>query len=556
MQQEQELRESRSEIGVVFWVSAAFALAFIVWGAAAPASFGAVTQAIFDWIVSNLGWFYLLAGNFFLVFVILLALSRYGKLRLGKDGERPEFSRFSWFAMLFQAGMGPALIFWGVAEPLAHFNDPPYGLARSGTAEAGQVAMQYSFFHWTLHPWAMYAVVGLIVGYFSFRRDEPGLISPVFRPLIGDRVDGPIGKTIDILAVLAVLFGVAVSLGQAGLQLTAGLGETFGTATGIIAQLVVIGITTVAFMISASTAVEKGVNYLSQISMYVAGVLLLFFLVMGPTATQLGVLTQGIGDYFGDLVPMSMRMESFDQNTAWLSSWTVFYWSWWIAWCPYVGLFVARISRGRTIREFVLGVVVGPSVVTMIWMSVFGGTAIKIAQSQSGIAERVVGDPAVGMFVFLNQFPLAYAMSILTLIVLWIFFIAGADAGTIVLGSMSTGGVLEPKRRIKLAWGLAMAAIAGILLVAGGLGALQSASVLTGLPFAFIMVLMCVAFMKHLATESREERQRERGDIDVGDRAQRPAVRRTPSNRPSTGTAFTAEEPTPGSNIQPGTERP
>lgn len=556
MQQQQELREGRSEIGVVFWVSAAFALAFIVWGAAAPASFGAVTQAIFDWIVSNLGWFYLLAGNFFLVFVILLALSRYGKLRLGKDGERPEFSRFSWFAMLFQAGMGPALIFWGVAEPLAHFNDPPYGLARSGTAEAGQVAMQYSFFHWTLHPWAMYAVVGLIVGYFSFRRDEPGLISPVFRPLIGDRVDGPIGKTIDILAVLAVLFGVAVSLGQAGLQLTAGLGETFGTATGIIAQLVVIGITTVAFMISASTAVEKGVNYLSQISMYVAGVLLLFFLVMGPTATQLGVLTQGIGDYFGDLVPMSMRMESFDQNTAWLSSWTVFYWSWWIAWCPYVGLFVARISRGRTIREFVLGVVVGPSVVTMIWMSVFGGTAIKIAQSQSGIAERVVGDPAVGMFVFLNQFPLAYAMSILTLIVLWIFFIAGADAGTIVLGSMSTGGVLEPKRRIKLAWGLAMAAIAGILLVAGGLGALQSASVLTGLPFAFIMVLMCVAFMKHLATESREERQRERGDIDVGDRAQRPAVRRTPSNQPSTGTAFTAEEPTPGSNIQPGTERP
>ena len=553
MQQQPEVREGRSEVGIVFWVSAAFAVAFILWGALSPESFGVVTQAIFDWIVSNLGWFYLLAGNFFLVFVILLALSRYGKLRLGKDGERPEFSRFAWFAMLFQAGMGPALIFWGVAEPLAHFSNPPYGLAKGGTTEAGQVAMQYSFFHWTLHPWAMYAVVGLIVGYFSFRRDEAGLISPVFRPLIGDRVDGPIGKTIDILAVLAVLFGVAVSLGQAGLQLTAGLGETFGTATGVIAQLVVIGITTVAFMISASTAVEKGVNYLSQISMYVAGVLLLFFLVMGPTATQLGVLTQGVGDYFGDLVPMSMRMDSFNQDTAWLSSWTVFYWSWWIAWCPYVGLFVARISRGRTIREFVLGVVVGPSVVTMIWMSVFGGTAIKIAQSQSGIAERVVGDPAVGMFVFLNQFPLAYAMSILTLIVLWIFFIAGADAGTIVLGSMSTGGVQEPKRRIKLAWGLAMAAIAGILLVAGGLGALQSASVLTGLPFAFIMVLMCVSFMKHLATESREERQRERGDIDLGDRAGGTPVR-TPSNSSSPGTAFTAEDPA-DLDTRPGTER-
>lgn len=550
----QQRQESRSEVGVVFWVSAAFALAFIVWGAAGPESFGAVTQAVFDWIVSNLGWFYLLAGNFFLVFVILLALSRYGKLRLGKDGERPEFSRFAWFAMLFQAGMGPALIFWGVAEPLAHFSNPPYGLAKAGTPEAGQVAMQYSFFHWTLHPWAMYAVVGLIVGYFSFRRDEPGLISPVFRPLIGDRVDGPIGKTIDILAVLAVLFGVAVALGQAGLQLTAGLGETFGTATGIIAQLVVIGITTVAFMISASTAVEKGVNYLSQISMYVAGVLLIFFLVMGPTATQLGVLTQGIGDYFGDLIPMSTRMESFDQDTAWLSSWTVFYWSWWIAWCPYVGLFIARISRGRTIREFVLGAVIGPSVVTMIWMSVFGGTAIHLARTQAGgIAERVVGDPAVGMFVFLNQFPLAYAMSILTLVVLWIFFVAGADAGTIVLGGMSTGGVQEPKRWIKLSWGLAMAAIAGILLVAGGLGALQSASVLTGLPFAFIMVLMCVAFLKHLTSESREQRQRERGDIPL-DRVRQPSARPTPPPRPATGEAFTAEKPE--SERRPGDRTP
>ena len=308
----QNVQRNKSEIGVVFWVSAAFALAFILWGVIAPQNFGAVTQTIFDWVVSNLGWFYLLAGNFFLLFVVVLALSRYGKLRLGKEGERPEFSRFAWFAMLFQAGMGPSLIFWGVAEPLSHYSDPPFGLANPGTAEAAQLGMQYSYFHWALHPWAMYAVVGVVVGYFSFRRDEPGLISPVFRPLIGDRVDGGIGKTIDIMAVLAVLFGVAVSLGQAGLQLTAGLGQTFGTPTGVTSQLLVIGVTTVAFMISASTAVEKGVNYLSQISMYVAAVLLIVFLVIGPTATQLGALTQGVGDYFGNLIPMSMRVESFD----------------------------------------------------------------------------------------------------------------------------------------------------------------------------------------------------------------------------------------------------
>lgn len=324
----QEARRGGSEVGVVFWVSAAFALGFILWGVIAPENFGAVTQSVFDWVVSNLGWFYLLAGNFFLLFVMFLAFSRYGRLRIGKEGERPEFSTFAWFAMLFQAGMGPALLFWGVAEPLAHYSDPPFGLARAGTTEAAQLGMQYSYFHWTLHPWAMYAVVGLVVGYFSFRRDEPGLISPVFRPLLGDRVDGPIGKTIDVMSVIAVLFGVAVALGQAGLQLTAGLGQTFGTSTGIVAQLLVIGVTTVAFMISASTAVEKGVNYLSQISMYVAAVLLVFFLFIGPTATQLGALTQGVGDYFGNLIPMSMRMESFDQNNAWLGSWTVFYWSW------------------------------------------------------------------------------------------------------------------------------------------------------------------------------------------------------------------------------------
>jgi len=553
----------RHEIGVVFWVSAAFALAFILWGVIGPESFGAVTQVIFEWVVANLGWFYLLAGNFFLIFVVVLALSRYGKLRLGKEGERPEFNRFAWFAMLFQAGMGPALIFWGVAEPLAHYSNPPFGLARAGSVEAAQLGMQYTYFHWTFHPWAMYAIVGLAVGYFSFRRDEPGLISPVFRPLLGNRVDGSLGKTIDVLAVLAVLFGVAVALGSAGLQLTAGLGQTFGTPTGIVAQLVVIGVTTVAFMISASTAVAKGVNYLSQISMYVAAVLLVFFLVIGPTATQLGALTQGVGDYLGGIVPMSMRLNSFDQDNAWLGSWTVFYWSWWIAWCPYVGLFIARISRGRTIREFVLGTVLGPSIVTFVWVAVFGGSALHLDRTQGGgIAERVVADPAAGMFVFLEQFPLALPMSILTLVVLWIFFVAGADAGTIVLGSMSTGGVPEPRRWIKLSWGLAMAAIAGVLLVAGGLGALQSASVLTGVPFAFIMVLMCVAFLKHLRTEARGGgRQGEAGSdlVDVVERPRETPVvrRRLAPGDPAPGTAFAAEPPAPGSNVQPGvTKRP
>jgi glycine betaine transporter len=553
------MQTERSRVGVVFYVSAAFALAFILWGVIAPESFAAVTQAAFEWIVSNLGWFYLLAGNFFLIFVVVLALSRYGKLRIGKEGERPQFGRFAWFAMLFQAGMGPSIIFWGVAEPLAHYANPPFGLAQAGTVDAAQLGMQYTYFHWALHPWAMYAIVGLAVGYFSFRNDEPGLMSPVFRPLFGDRVDGPLGKTIDIMAVLAVLFGVAVALGQAGLQLTAGLGETFGTPTGAVAQLVVIGVTTIAFMISASTALDKGINYLSQISMYMAAVLLVVFLVIGPTATQLGALTQGVGDYMGNIIPMSMRLSSFDQDNAWLGSWTVFYWSWWIAWCPFVGLFIARISRGRTIREFALGTVLVPSAVTFVWVAVFGGSAIYLDQTRGGgIAERVVADPAVGMFLFLNEFPLAFAMSILTLLVLWIFFVAGADAGTVVLGSMSTGGPQEPVRWIKLAWGVAMAAIAGILLVAGGLGALQSASVLTGFPFTFIMVLMCVAFFKHLRSEARggdrQGREAGRGQVNVEDRVR--GASRSSGGEPSPGPAFTAEPPAPGSTRQPGIRRP
>ena len=549
----QDTQGDRHEVGVVFWVSAAVALAFILWGAIAPTSFGTVTQAVFDWVVSNLGWFYLLAGNFFLLFVVILALSRYGKFRLGKEGEPAEFGTFAWFAMLFQAGMGPSLIFWGVAEPLSHYSAPPFGMAQAETAEAAQVGIQYTYFHWALHPWAMYAVVGLTVGYFSFRRDEPGLMSPVFRPLLGDRVDGPWGKTIDVMSVLAVLFGVAVSLGQAGLLLTAGLGETFGTSTGIAMQLIVIVVTTVAFMISASTAINKGINYLSQISMYLAGVLLVFFLVMGPTATQLGALTQGLGDYVGGVVPMSMRMDSFAPNNSWLGSWTVFYWSWWIAWCPYVGLFIARISRGRTIRQFVAGTVIGPSVVTFVWVAVFGGSALHLAETQGpGIAETVTADPASGMFVFINQFPLALPMSILTLAVLWIFFVAGADAGAVVLGGLSTGGPQEPRRWIKLAWGAAMAAIAGILLVAGGLGALQSASVLFGAPFALIMVLMCLAFYLHLRSEARD---RDRRGIEDAPPAPQPSSRPSAGD-PAPGQTFAAEEPAPGYNRQPGIEQP
>ncbi|WP_406690141.1 BCCT family transporter [Saccharopolyspora sp. ID03-671] len=484
----------------VFAVSIAVSALVVLWGAVDPTGFGNVTTRLFDHVVSDMSWFFLLAANILLVFAIYLALSGYGRIKLGADDEKPEFGRFSWFAMMFQAGMGPAIIFWGLAEPLSHYVDVPFGLAPPETDAAAGVAMEYSFFHWGLHPWAIYAVAGLAVAYFTHRRGERGLLSAIFRPLLGDRVDGPIGKLIDILAVLAVVFGIAVALGQAGLQMTAGLGETFGMSTGIGVQLVVLALTTAAFMGSATTRIEHGIKWLSNISMLIAPILLIFYFVVGPSITQINAFTEGLGNYLGDIVPMSFRLDAFDPNNSWMGSWTVFYWSWWIAWAPYVGLFMARISKGRTIREFVAATVLVPSLVSVIWIAVFGGAALHLARSglAGDIARTVSESPAAGMFVFIQQYPLAGLLSVITLIVLWVFFVAGADAGTVVLGELSTGGRPDPKTWVRLLWGLLLAGVAAVLLVSGGLDGLQKASVLTGTPFAIILVGICFAFHKAL----------------------------------------------------------
>lgn len=499
----QMLRTKQTMGRAVFYISIAGTALVVLWGVAAPKTFENVTDQLLGYVVSDLSWFFLLAANIFLVFVLYLGASRYGRIKLGKKSDKPDFGRLSWFAMMFQAGMGPAIIFWGLAEPLSHYVNVPFGLAEPGTDEAAGVAIQYTFFHWALHPWAIYAVAGLAVAYFSHRKGEKGLLSAIFRPLLGDRVDGPIGKAIDILAVLAVVFGIAVALGQAGLQMTAGLGETFGMSTGVLVQLVVLGLTTAAFMISATTRIEHGIKWLANISMLIAPLLLIFYFIVGPTITQLNVFTEGVGDYLTNILPMSFRLDAFSPNTEWMSSWTVFYWSWWIAWAPYVGLFMARISRGRSIREFVAATVLIPSVVSVIWISVFGGAALQLARGgqASDIARTVEQSPAAGMFVFIQEYPLPILLSITTLVVLWVFFVAGADAGTVVLGELSTGGSPNPKTWIRLLWGVLLAGVAGVLLASGGLGALQKASVLTGTPFAIILVGICFAFYKTLSQE-------------------------------------------------------
>nr|MDQ3958602.1 BCCT family transporter [Actinomycetota bacterium] len=428
------------------------------------------------------------------------------------DDDQPEFGRFAWFAMLFQAGMGIGLVFWSVSEPVHHFGvDPPYGLAQPGTTAAADVALRYAFFHWALHPWAIYAVTAVALAYFNFRRDSPGLISAVLRPILGTRMDGALGYFIDILAVLATLFGVAVSLGLGALQINSGLSFTFDLPEGSGAQIVIIAVTTVVFIASAVTGIQRGIKWLSQASLVVAGLLLLFVLVTGPTLTQLNAFTQLTGGYLGDLIPMSFRLNAFAKDD-WAGQWTLFYWATWISWAPYVGSFIARVSRGRTIREFVAAVLIVPSLLSFVWFAVFGGAGIEIDRATGGLISRAVeGNEAVGLFTFFQQLPLGLVTSVIAIVLVFIFFVAGADAGTIVLARFTSGGILTPSKVVQVIWGVVMGAFAAILLLAGGLDALQQASILAALPFVFVILAMCVALYRGLDEETRghEEQRRE-----------------------------------------------
>ncbi len=498
-------RQRPERPGPVFWISVAAAAAFVVPGVLVTDAFNDALGSVVERIIDGLGWMYLLVTTGFLVFVVWLALSRYGSIRLGADDERPEFGRFSWFAMLFQAGMGIGLLFWGVSEPVLHAAQPPFGLERAGTPESAALGIQYSFFHWGLHPWAIYAVVGLAVGYFSYRRGANSLrISGVLRPVLGDRVDGAVGQSIDVLAILATLFGIAVSLGLGTLQIEAGLSQAFGAPDGLGMQLGIIGVTAAGYMISASTPIERGIRGLSNLSMVIAVMLLGYFLVVGPTLLELNAMTQGVGDYASGLVETSLRTSAFEPSD-WLGEWTLFFWATWIAWAPYVGAFIARISRGRTIREFIVGVLLAPTLFSVVWFGIFGGAGIDADRAADGaIARAADQDAASGMFTFIEQFPLVGLISAVTIFLVWIFFVAGADAGTVVLGSMSSKGEDDPRRSVKLTWGVIMAAIAAVLLAAGGLDALQGGAIVAATPFALLMVAICWALVRALREDCRE----------------------------------------------------
>ena len=518
----------------VFWVAAILSAVFVAWGVFFADSLAAVFDAVlFDYLIPNFGWVFILSSFGFLAFSVYLAVSRYGRIRLGGDDERPEFRTISWVAMMFSAGMGIGLMFYGVAEPMSHMGSPPFGLAEPNTKGAAQVAMEYSYFHWAMHPWAIYAVVGLALAYFCFRKGMPNLISTAFYPLLGDRVYGPVGKTIDILAIFATLFGSATSLGLGALQINQGLDVLFGVggenAVGL--AIVVIAVLTICFVLSAISGVHRGIQWLSNTNMVLAVFLLFFLFVLGPTVFILDTFVQSIGGYLANIIPMSFRTASYG-DSAFVSGWTVFYWAWWISWAPFVGTFIARISRGRTIREFVVGVILVPSVVSFVWFADLGGTAIDLQLSGAAdIAGPVsAGNQPGALFLTLQQFPLFWLMALIVVILVALFFISGADAASVVMGMLSSKGNLHPRAWNIVMWGTFTGAAAAICLLAGAIQgsvsaaitALQSVAIASAAPFVLILIGLCFSIMRALREERVPGVEPERGAPEPGRAMSRP----------------------------------
>lgn len=493
---------------MVFSISVVIIILFVLWGSISPSNLAKISSSTLDFMVEKFGWFYLIVAFGFLVFSLFLAFSKYGKITLGSDDDEPEYSNLTWFAMLFSAGMGIGLVFWGVAEPIYHYITPPVG--ESETTEAARIALRYAFFHWGLHPWGIYTVIALSLAYFQFRKGYKGLISFTFYPLLGERVKGPMGKAIDILAIIATAFGVATSLGLGALQINGGLAYLLKVPNTTTIQIIIIGIVTVLYMISATTGLDKGIRILSNTNLIIAAGLLIFALFLGPTAFIFDTFTSTLGGYLQNLIQMSLRLTPFNP-TSWIGNWTIFYWAWWIAWAPFVGMFIARVSKGRTIKEFVLGVLIIPSLFSFIWFSVFGGTALHFEVFENlKIAEAVQNDVTSALFITLGQFPLGIILSYIATLLIITFFITSADSATFVLGMLSSNGDLNPSNKVKIIWGILQSSIAVILLISGGLQGLQTASIITALPFAVILVLMSVSILKALEQETNAERKKEK----------------------------------------------
>ncbi|MFO8111540.1 MAG: BCCT family transporter [Desulfosalsimonadaceae bacterium] len=495
----------------VFWPTAILAMLFIATTLIVGAPMKAVFSAIQGWISDNFGWFLIISVNLYLFFMLYLAFSKYGNIRLGGKNAVPEFKRISWFAMLFSAGMGIGILFWSVAEPIHHFTEPPFG--ESATIETAKLAMKTTFLHWGLHPWAIYALVGLALAFFSFNRKLPLAIRSVFFPLLGKKVHGAWGDAIDVLAVLATLFGLATSLGFGVHQINSGLNHLFGLTISTNMQVLLIGCITLAVSVSVASGLDRGVKRLSELNLNLGAILLLFLITAGPTVFIFDATVQNIGTYLDSFFEISFWTESYEQ-TEWQNTWTVFYWSWWISWSPFVGMFIARISKGRTIREFLLSVLIIPTLLTFLWITAFGGSAVLLElNGLADIAGQVKQNTAISIYALLESFPYSLIANIAAILLVISFFITSSDSGSLVVDAFTSGGKLTSPVFQRIFWAAMEGSMAAVLLIGGGLTALQTAAIITGLPFAVILIIMGYSLKQGLEKEYENERLREK-EID------------------------------------------
>ena len=482
---------------VTFW-SAAFLLVFLAYTLIFPSNATAVFNAILiDFINPKLGWLYILSFNVFILVAIYFAFSRYGKIRLGGPTARPEFSTGAWFAMLVSAGIGIGLMFWGVAEPIYHFNSPaPFFQLEAGGPDAAKAAIATAYFHWGIHGWALYGLVALALGFFAYNRGLPLTFRSIFYPILGPKIYGAWGNVIDTLTVVATLFGLATSLGLGATQAAAGLNKLFGFPdTPLFQVLLIIGITGLA-TISVVAGLDAGVKRLSQLNIWLAGAFLLFVFIVGPTLFILSLFTESLGDYIATLPALSFWNEA-TSGTNWQVWWTIFYWGWWISWSPFVGMFVARISKGRTVRELLIGVIVLPSLLCFFWFAVFGGSALYLQMNNiQDVAGAVSENVATALFVMLEAFPWTGIVSFVGVLLLISFFVTSSDSGSLVVDHLTSGGKLDSPKPQRVFWAVMEGTVAVALLLGGGLSSLQTAAVASGLPFVFILLIMCWSMRK------------------------------------------------------------
>ena len=492
----------RSLNPVVFGASVAIITLMLIGAVVATDAVAGAFNTIQSLIVDKLGWFYVLSMTAMVFFAFWLMQSRFGKVKLGPDDSTPDFSLPTWFAMLFSAGMGIGLLFFSVAEPMYHYASPP-GID-GNTLESARLAMGITFFHWGLHPWAVYAIVGLTLAYFSFRRGLPLSIRSAFQPLLGDKIHGPAGDFIDTLAVVSTLFGVATSLGLGAMQVNAGLNHVFGVTESTTMQVVIISCITGLATISVVSGLDVGIRRLSELNMGLALLLLIFIFLAGPTAFFLGAFSDNLGAYISLLPRHSFWTGTFasPEERAWLSGWTVFYWAWWIAWAPFVGMFIARVSRGRTIREFMAAVLLAPTLAGFVWLTIFGDAALfEEIYGAGGIAQAVNESLPTAVFVLLERYPLAAVTGLACTICVILFFVTSSDSASLVVDTIASGGAEHPPVSQRIFWAVFEGIVAAVLLFAGGLKALQTAALTTALPFCLAIILMCVALVRSLRQE-------------------------------------------------------